>query len=293
MNNRISAVCVLMMAVLFSSCTNLFNDLLWEDRIVFSTDEPRIYVMNTDGSGMQPLTDINSYDPSWSPDGSQIAFTSNRGSAYWSIYVMDEDGANQVKVIDLIGKVLRAPTWSPDGSKMCFTNDTDVPVYSIWVANADGSNPHPIGSGQGANFNTSSWSPDGSRIAFSNSGAEISIINANGTNLHSITSDSDTNPSWSPDGKKIAFQTNRDGNNEIYVMNSNGSGQHNITNQLASEEMLPSWSPDGTKIAFVSQRGLTNWNVYIMDADGSNQTRLTYFSGTVNVYVTCFYRKPR
>ena len=68
---------------------------------------------------------------------------------------------------------------------------------------------------------------------------------------------------------KIAFDTNRDGNEEIYVMNPDGTGQTRLTNNAASD-FGPAWSPDGSKIAF--NRG---FDIFVMDADGSSQTRLT------------------
>ena len=73
---------------------------------------------------------------------------------------------------------------------------------------------------------------------------------------------------------KIAFASNRDGNSEIYIMNTDGSELTNLTNNPASDR-YPSFSPDGKKIAFVSNRD-KNSEIYIMNADGSEQTRLTY-----------------
>ncbi|MEA2238256.1 MAG: TolB protein [Thermoanaerobaculia bacterium] len=71
---------------------------------------------------------------------------------------------------------------------------------------------------------------------------------------------------------KIAFNTNRDGNNEIYVMNIDGSGQTRLTSDPASD-FGPAWSPDGTQIAFT--RGL---DIFVMNADGTNPIRLTAFT---------------
>ena len=72
---------------------------------------------------------------------------------------------------------------------------------------------------------------------------------------------------------RIAFATNRDGNWEVYVMNSDGSNPHNVTNSPGTDSH-PSWSPDGSKIAFQSERD-GNWEIYVMNADGSEQTRMT------------------
>ena len=81
---------------------------------------------------------------------------------------------------------------------------------------------------------------------------------------------------------KIVFWSNRDGNYEIYVMDADGSNQTNLTNSNDLYERFPSWSPDGTKIIFTSA-GVRlvfggadgNGDIFVMDADGSNQTRLT------------------
>ena len=71
---------------------------------------------------------------------------------------------------------------------------------------------------------------------------------------------------------KIAFRSNRDGNNEIYVMNADGSGQTRLTRDAFAED--PTWSPDGTRIAFRSARD-GNSEIYVMSANGSGQTNLT------------------
>jgi Tol biopolymer transport system component len=80
-------------------------------------------------------------------------------------------------------------------------------------------------------------------------------------------------PAWSPDGQKLAFVSRRDGNSEIYVMNTDGSAQENLTRQ-PSNDSNPAWSPDGRKIAFVSRRD-GNSEIYVMNTDGSGVRNLT------------------
>src|SRR5947209_315716 len=75
---------------------------------------------------------------------------------------------------------------------------------------------------------------------------------------------------------KIAFVSDRDGNNEIYTMNVDGTGVARLTfdTVVSHNDLSPAWSPDGTKIAFASDRD-GNYEIYTMNADGSGPTRLT------------------
>ena len=80
-------------------------------------------------------------------------------------------------------------------------------------------------------------------------------------------------PAWSPDGTRMAFNSSSDGNEDIYVMNADGSGQTRLTNNPA-EDFFSAWSPDGSRIAFASDRD-GNPDVYVINTDGSGITRLT------------------
>jgi hypothetical protein len=116
---------------------------------------------------------------------------------------------------------------------------------------------------------------------------EIYLMSIDGKNVVRLTQNTsfDIMPSFSPDGSKIAFVSERDGNPEIYVMNSDGTNPIRLTNNY-SYDYSPSWSPDGTKIIFVSNRGDTNvqgsspvskisFKIFVMNADGTNQTKLS------------------
>jgi Tol biopolymer transport system component len=73
---------------------------------------------------------------------------------------------------------------------------------------------------------------------------------------------------------KIAFFSDRDGNGEIYRMNTDGTFQQNLTNSSTGNDVFPAYSPDGTKIAFLSDRD-GNREIYRMSASGGSQTNLT------------------
>jgi TolB protein len=86
-------------------------------------------------------------------------------------------------------------------------------------------------------------------------------------------------PVFSPDGRQIAFSSVRDGNNEIYVINEDGSNLRRLTNHPAAD-ITPTWSPSGDRIAFTSDR-TGSPQIYVMGADGSNVERIT-FDGSWN-----------
>ena len=87
----------------------------------------------------------------------------------------------------------------------------------------------------------------------------------------------DKRPTGSPDGSSIMFVSDRDGDDEIYVMDADGTNQVNLTNH-PDDDRYAVWSPDGTRIAF-HRGGSPNVDVYVMDADGGNPTALTNSPG--------------
>jgi hypothetical protein len=165
------------------------------------------------------------------------------------------------------------PAWSRDGSYIAFTSGTSGLGSVITIMLSDGTSRVPIANFPGAS--NPDWSPDGSTIVFNLTNA-IWTYNRITQSGHRLTeSTGDSRPRYSPDGTKIVFQSNRDGQPDIYVMNSDGSAQTRLTNN-AAWDTAPAWSPDGTKILFTSLRDdVMTPALYVMNADGSSQTRVT------------------
>ncbi|HKH12484.1 MAG TPA: Calx-beta domain-containing protein [Rubrobacter sp.] len=165
--------------------------------------------------------------------------------------------------------------------KIAFQSNRNGPqeIY----ATSPGGTPERITTSTGSS--DPAYSPDGTKVAFVGGGAlgqDIFVMNADGTGRKQLTNTgaADRQPAWSPDGKKIAFVANSVGidgqtDDEIWTINADGTGRKQLTNNTDLDEQ-PAWSPLGTRIAFVSTRtGDTNRNIYVMNADGSNQTDIT------------------
>lgn len=213
-----------------------------------STPVREIYLMNADGSSQARVTNnqVDDYFPVISPDGSKIAFESARNGNR-DIYVMDPDGTNEVRLTTAAGEDLH-PAWSPDGRHIAFSSDQNG-NRDIYVIDADGSNQRRV----------------------------------------TIHPGPDLHPVYSLDGTKFVFASERDGDREIYTIPSDalesesdvdcatnlpcGTVPVRLTDNRAFDS-FPAWSPDGTKIVFHSSRD-GNFEIYVMDLNGANQTNLT------------------
>ncbi len=163
-------------------------------------------------------------------------------------------------------------------------------MYDIYTMNADGSNRTKLTDNM--NASNPAWSPDGKHIAFDAALDQnfptpgLFIMNADGSGMKQLTNCCAIEPSWSPDGTRIAFTSgfsHADHTPDIYVMNSDGTNTKQLTTLGGSE---PNWSPDGTHIVFASHRDCAPdvpvpcASIYIMNADGSDQTKLHDFGFT-------------
>ncbi len=207
-----------------------------------------IYVINADGSGLRHLTD--GMEPAWSPDGKKVAFARWRDPR--GLYIIDEDGSNETLIFGWVAA--KGPAWSPDGSRIAFTRwyggrdeDTEMSFWGFhWTQPAD------------------HW-------------WKLGIVRLEDLYFHDLRCyPHSLSPTWSPDGSVIAY----DSDFGIHLTNEEGTiGDVTDDRSLFAistdgRDISPVWSPDGSRIAFgFSQHD--HWEIYVMNADGSNRVRLT------------------
>jgi TolB protein len=206
--------------------------------------------MNGDGTAQTRLTNPDdwAFDPTWSPDGTRMAFVA--GYVLTDLFVMNSDGSGRQQLTATSDPEYQ-PSWSPDGSKIAFSTYRNG-NWDIFVVNADGSGESRLTTDE-AQEGRPDWSPDGSKIAFDSyrSGSlDVWVMNADGSDVTRLTYgtyDYSYFPVWSPDGTKIAFTYDDGtgtGNKEIYSMNPDGTGRYRVTD-TQEPNLLPDWQPIG------------------------------------------------
>ena len=202
-----------------------------------------IYVMNADGKKVKRLTTDpgSDRDPAWSPDGTQIVFSSTRdysgevfGESYTSeLYVMKDDGSGQARITDDPG-IDQNAAWSPDGTRIAFKRAA-------------------------CEFNCISHifklAPDGSEVV----------------QLTDLTDPApyDRKPNWAPDGSKLVFERDLF-INSFWIMNPDGTDQ----TRMPGSNLDPAWSPDGLRIAHGAP------GIGFMNPDGGDPVLVTPYGET-------------
>jgi TolB protein len=258
-------------------------------RIVFSDDTSDIWSMSADGTHLRKLTSGSAmeFDPTWSPDGSRIAYRHWPRNGTSRIFVMNADGSDQR---NLTRNDSWGPDWSPDGRRIAFNSMVGAGGLDVggFVVDADGSGLHRTSRHY---VEYPAWSPDGSQIAFmapepgaggTNPDYNIFVMDADGSHVRRLTTATgeDGWPAWSPDGTQIVFSSGRDdcaisnatdcrttGDigpwEDVWIMSADGTNERRLTSEFGQ---FFAWSPDGSEILLTGDRP------YLIRPDGTGRT---------------------
>jgi len=223
-----------------------------------------IYLMDGDGTNPRRLTENTAFDgfPALSPDGSKVVFDSNRRRAEGEpfntsdLFVMNTDGTEQTLLIR--GS---SATWSPDGKQIAF---------------------HASASGTGRPIKPDPGAATSDNDIFILTVAEFLSNGAKPTNITNSPAAIDDDADWSPSGQTILFTSHAVTDNpvnsasaEIYAIAADGTGQPARLTNNSEEERAPAWSPDGKRIVFCCRRGGPDFEICVMNRDGTGQAQLT------------------
>jgi Tol biopolymer transport system component/predicted Ser/Thr protein kinase len=261
------------------------------DRLAFASNRDgdfEIYLIDIDGGNLRQLTDNDGqdFDPVWSPDGRQIAYTARPGPDQdTEIMVMNADGSDARPVTDN-DEDDADPDWSPDGEWIAFTSNRDGD-FDIYVMRVDGSDVEQLTFNSELTDLTPRWSPDGTRIGYharvgnNRDTSEIYIVDATGGAPYQLTGNEvrDEWIDWSPDGRMVAYSSG-----EGLVGNQRAVFGFDLVSNLVVQLTVdpvhdddPVWSPDGGRIAFDSDRDGDQWfDLYVLDIAGGTLQQLTF-----------------
>lgn len=234
-----------------------------------------VFVVEPDGSELTQLTTgMRAFAPTWSPDGTMLAFAS-MAEGDENIYVMNADGS-EVRAVTSGPGTKTHPSWSPDGTEIVYTVDG---ADQLWSVSVDGGSPTLLRECEnGCQWPV--WSPDGSEFAFV--GWEEDEPGVYWPRIHVATAAGAAatllpggffyghQPSWSPDGVKLALLGSMDNSiPTLYIVTPDGSDVTRLfdTDQGYTE---PAFSRDGSRLVVRGEGGL-----YVMNADGSAPYLLT------------------
>jgi len=229
-------------------------------RIAFASNvdgDFNLYVAEPGGRTTQVTSDpVSEYDPSWSPDESELAFVRGR-PGHGDIYLAASDGSGDELQLTHRRSNDINPAWSPDGQSLAFASNRRG-TYDLWVIGLGG-HLRQLTRGPGQDF-APAWSPDGTRIAFTRRNRkgnyDIYVVGRKGRGLKRLTRNrgEESEPSWSPDGNFIAYSRRIRRQYQIFVMTAHGKDQSNFSRSPGVLNISPSWHGGNTMLRAPANR---------------------------------------
>ena len=253
-------------------------------QIFFASDRDgnmEIYSIDPSGENEANFTNsrLDEFNPVVSPDRKSVAFMSG---------TLDENAVEVMSVSDSERVAVTAEevrhrnvTWSPESDRIAYVSEQGG-QHQLMMVNKDATMPGLLTTIPGEEIGD--WSRSGEAVTFtvfSGAGRGLYIRNPDGVNEFRLTDQPDSSPRLSPDSKRIAFISARDGNDELYMIDVDGTNLARVT-QTNAPEYDVSWSPNGQTILFVSEKD-GNPEIYSISKNGSNLRRLT-FNAVVDRY---------
>jgi TolB protein len=237
-----------------------------------------LYIADYDGENQRRVTVSRTLNinPSWSPDGRSIAYTSyRRGGGQIFVSHIFQALMDELTKGERVGENW-LPAWSPDGSQLCFTSTRDGNA-EIYVMNRDGSNVRRLTRHPGIDISPT-WSPTGTQIAFvSDRGGDpnIYMMDADGVGApQRLTSEYSDRPTWSPAPyNEIAYSARTGPGNDIKVVDLASRQVRQLTFGEGTNES-PAWAGNGRHLAFMSTRAGKS-QIFTMARDGKDIRQLT------------------
>lgn len=210
---------------------NLFPALSSDNsKIAFVSDRPdpgpwEIYIYSLIDGTKLPFPHFNSFasTPSFSPDGTRIAFALKTPRGDTDIFVSKLDGSDLTDITNNPA-VDTSPTWAPSGRQIAFASKREDDSLQLYVCDADGANVRPLVKERGE-ADSPSWSPDGKWVAFQwkprrTGQFDIYLVEVGSGQIRQLTNSSgnNANPSWAPDSRHMVFESDRTGSSQIYIM---------------------------------------------------------------------------
>lgn len=223
-----------------------------------------LHIAKTDGS-VEEITGGSStvFSPSWSPDGTQIAFQREN-----EIFVVESDGSNPQNITSNLDATFRQPAWSPDGDRIAVRIVSGASGEGIYTIKPDGSDLQAVITGFVSN---PAWSPTGDRISFQDGNDGIQTVKTDGSDRKEISSEG-LSSTWSPDGSTIAF-----GTRDLTVEKRASDGSGDI--EFIADGLRPAWR-SYSRIVFTADERDDDFdreddNIYTINPDGTEEKQIT------------------